>query len=578
MPAVLGINCFSHDTAACLLVDGEVVALGEEERFNRDRHTAALPDQAVQFCLDRAGIDVSDLDAVAFAHHVPVDFARGAIDALKRAAPKRLAAQAYTDARLLMKERHFRRRWRYRGPVLHVGHHQAHAASAFFAGPFDEAAVLTLDRGGDFLSTTLNVGRGNRLLTLAEVGNPHSLGEVYTAVTWYLGFHPNGDEGKVMGLAPYGTDRLVKEFRDLVHFRPDGLFRVNLRWFGYQREGRPVSPRFVARYGPRRAPESEITSEHQDIAYAVQDLVEEAALHVARGLQQTTGARRLCLAGGVALNSVMNTRLLREAGFDEVFVQPAASDAGNAMGAALWAWHHRLGHPRSWSMAHAFLGAEFGEADQQAALRARGVPFTRVGDPSGEAARLLADGKVVGWYQGRAEVGPRALGARSILADPRRDEMRDVVNARVKRREGFRPFAPSILHERGGDYFEGYSPNPFMLLVQRVRTDKRDVIPAVTHVDGTGRLQSVMTDGSATGFRRLIEQFDRLTGVPVVLNTSFNLRGEPIVHRPQEAVTDYLRSEMDALVLGPFVAVKGTNSGASSSSSASEGGGASAER
>ena len=555
LTAVLGVNCFSHDTAACLLVDGAVVAFAEEERFNRDQHTKAFPDAAIAFCLAEGGVAAEELDAVAFAHHAPVDFARGALDALARVAPKRLAAQAYTDARLVQRERAFRRRWGYRGRVVHVGHHKAHAASAFFASPFDQAAVLTLDRGGDFLSTTLNVGRGNRLRTLSEVRNPHSLGEVYTALTWYLGFRPGADEGKVMGLAPYGNDRLVPATADLVRFGPDGRFKVNLRWFGYHRQGTPVSRRFRARYGPPRAPESEITERDRDLAYAVQDLVEEAGLHLARSLRRATGLPNLCLAGGVALNSVMNARVLREAGFDEVFVQPASSDAGNALGAALWVWHQELGRPRAWSMDHAFWGATFGERECAEALSGAGLSFREVADPGAEAARRLADGQVVGWFQGRAEVGPRALGARSILADPRRAHMKDVVNAQVKRREGFRPFAPSVLHERGPEFFEPYHPNPFMLLVLPIRPDKRDLIPAVTHVDGTGRLQSVTREFNPA-FHGLVREFDRLTGVPVVLNTSFNLRGEPMVHRPAEAVADFLRSGMDALVLGPFVAEK----------------------
>ncbi|HYE79311.1 MAG TPA: carbamoyltransferase N-terminal domain-containing protein, partial [bacterium] len=272
MTAILGVNCFSHDSAACLLVDGEIVAFGEEERFNRDQHTNRFPTDAVSFCLDQAGMRASDLDVVAFAQQVPKDLARGAIDAMARVAPKRLAAQAYIDARLLRKEWSFRRTWGYRGRILHVGHHQAHAASAFFASPFDRAAVLTLDRGGDFLSTTLASGEGSHVTTLAEVRNPHSLGEVYTALTWFLGFRPNADEGKVMGLAPYGTGRLAPEVRALLRLLDDGLFEVDLRWFRYQREGRPVSRRFTNRYGPPRVPESEITDRHRDLAYAVQDL------------------------------------------------------------------------------------------------------------------------------------------------------------------------------------------------------------------------------------------------------------------------------------------------------------------
>jgi carbamoyltransferase len=552
---VLGINCFSHDTAACLLADGRIVAFAEEERFNRERHTKRFPDQAIAFCLAQGGVQMGEVDVVAFAHRPGLDLARGLADALGRRAPKRLAVQAYVDANLVRKEAAFRARWRYRGRIEHVGHHDAHAASAFFPSPFERAAVLTLDRGGDFLSTTLQLGTGARLAPLAEVRNPDSLGEVYSALTWYLGFAPNADEGKTMGLAPYGRDKLVPELADLVRRTPDGLFRVNLAWFAYHREGGWLSRAFLDRYGPPRVPESAITELHEDLAFAVQDLLEETALHVARALRQRTGCGDLCLAGGVALNSVMNTRLLREAGFERIFVQPAASDAGNALGAALWVWHQRLGRPRDQAMSHAYFGADWTEQEQADALAGQGLEVRTVADPAEEAARLLADGRIVGWFQGRAEVGPRALGARSILADPRRAETKDVVNARVKRREAFRPFAPSVLDERGHEFFDRYEPNPFMLLVQPVRADQQARIPAVTHVDGTARLQSVTAQENPL-YHRLISRFAARTGVPVVLNTSFNLRGEPIVHRPAEAVADFLASDMDALFLGHLEATK----------------------
>jgi carbamoyltransferase len=552
--AILGINCFSHDTSAALLVDGRLVAFVEEERLNRDVHTKRFPHQAIGACLRLGGIDISDVSMVAFAHRPLTDFHRGALDAVARRAPKRLAAQAFVDARLATRELELRRTWGYRGPVLDVGHHLAHAAGTFYAGPFDEAAVLTLDRGGDFLSTTTNVGRGTHLDVRSEIRNPHSLGEVYTAVTRHIGFHPN-DEGKVMGLAPYGSAKYVDELKDLVTLTADGGFSVNLEWFGYQREATPVSPAFVERYGPAREPGSEITDRDKDLAFAVQDLIEESALHVARHLRRSSGCAHLCLSGGLALNSVMNTRILEEAGFDDVWIQPAAGDAGNALGAALWVWHEHLGHPRSWTMTDAFHGEAWSEDDCATALRRAGVAFERVGSAPAEAARRLSEGKVVGWFEGRAEAGPRALGARSILADPRRAEMRDVVNERVKRREWFRPFAPSVLHERGGEYFDRYHPSPYMLLVLPIREDKQSVIPACSHVDGTGRVQSV-TAAFNPAFHELIERFDALTGVPVVLNTSFNLAGEPMVHRPGEAVADFLRSEMDSLVIGPFVTDK----------------------
>lgn len=555
MTAILGINCFSHDTAAALLVDGEPVAIGEQERFNREVHTTAFPDDAIAFCLEQAGMRIAEVDLVAFAHRPWRDFVLGASDALRRLAPKRLAAQTYVDARLVARERGFRRRWGWRKPILHVGHHLAHGASAFFASPFEDAAVLTVDRGGDFLSTMLARGRAGSLSVLAQVRNPHSLGEVYSAVTGFLGFRPGIDEGKVMGLAPYGSEREEATVREFVRLRPGGLFEVDLSWFGYQREGQPVSRRFRDRFGEPRVPEGPLSPRDKDLAYAVQRLVEEAGLHLARGLRARTGADRLALAGGVALNSVMNGRLLEESGFTDLFVQPAASDAGNALGAALWAWHEVFGGKRCYVMEHPFLGKSWSDAECRRALEARRVPFRVAADRSEAAAELVAAGKVVGWFQGRSEVGPRALGARSILADPRPAEMRDRVNERVKRREWFRPFAPAVLAERGAQYFRGYVPSPFMLLVLPVLPEARSRIPAVTHVDGTARLQSV-TEDFHRDFYRLISAFERRSGVPVVLNTSFNLRGEPMVHRPEEAVATYLRSEMDALVMGPYVAVK----------------------
>ncbi|MCL4449359.1 MAG: carbamoyltransferase [Actinobacteria bacterium] len=556
---ILGVNCFSHDSAACILINGRLIAFGEEERFNRQTHTKEFPNQAIQFCLDTAGLKISDVDVVGFAHKPWTDLARGARDAMLRLAPKRMAAQFYIDTRLLARQRKFRQHWGYKGEIVNVGHHEAHAAGAFYPSPFEQAAVLTLDRGGDFLSTTLGYGEGNRLELPFLVKNPHSLGEVYSALTWYLGFIPNIDEGKVMGLAPYGGKSLVDEMKDFIHLEPNGLFKVNFDWFGYQREAKAVSSKFFNRYGPRRIPESEISDLHKDLAFGIQNLLEESALHVAKRLREVVGSDKLCLSGGIALNSVANTRLLREAGFDHIFIPPAASDAGNALGAALWVWHKLLGHPRedlsTSTLEHPFWGVKFSDADIERTLKDKGLQFHRISNPTQKAAQLLAESKIVGWFSGRAEMGPRALGARSILADPRRQEMRDIVNAKVKRREWFRPFAPSILDERGPDYFEGYYPNPFMLLVMDIKMSKRKEIPAVTHVDGTGRLQSVNKRTNPV-FWQLIKEFEQLTTIPVVLNTSFNLRGEPMVHRPAEAIDDFLNSAMDALFLESYLVEK----------------------
>lgn len=555
LTTILGINFFSHDTAACLLVDGEPRLLVEQERLNRDQHTKRFPGWAIDVCLRDAGISMSDVDAVAVAQRPLSDLARGARDAVARGAPKRLAAQCFTDSRLLARVQYLRRHWRYRGPVHAVGHHQAHAAGAFYASPFDEAAILTIDRGGDFVSTTLGAGRGAEIETFLEIPNPQSLGELYTAVTVHLGFRPGSDEGKVMGLAPYGTPELAPALRELVELRRDGTFHIDLDWFGWQKEGHPVGPRFVERFGPAREPESEITQRDKDLAWAVQDILEEAAVHIGRELRRRSGSSNVCVSGGVALNSVMNRRLLVDGGFDDIFVQPAASDAGNALGAALWAWHQVMQEPRKWVMDHAYLGVGLKDREADAAFRAKGVRCRLVDDPAAEAARLIADGKVVGWFQGRAEVGPRALGNRSILADPRRPDMRDIVNHRVKRREWFRPFAPSVLAEHASDWFEDYHPNPFMLLVQPVKAGREDQVPSITHVDGTARLQTVTREANPL-YYSLIDAFHDLTGVPMVLNTSFNVRGEPMVHRPSEAIDDFLNSEMDAVVIGNRLAEK----------------------
>jgi carbamoyltransferase len=553
---ILGINCFSHDTSAALLQDGIPVAFVEQERFNREKHTREFPDDAVEFCLRAGGISVTELDVVAFAHRTGAGYARGALDAVRRMplGAKRLTAQTWADVARWRKQRDFLKRWHYAGSVVNVGHHTAHAAGAFYSSGFEDAAVLTIDRGGDFVSTTLGQGRLDRLHTSKEVPNPHSIGEIYTAITSWLGFRPNADEGKVMGLAPYGSDSYLSIFRDFVRLTPDGLFRVNLKWFRYHLEAGPLGRRYLERFGPARVPESEITEHHRNVAYAVQALTEETVIHMARALYDLTESPNLALSGGVALNSAMNARLLAETPFEHVFIQPAAGDAGNALGAALYVWHHLLERPRDWSMQHAFLGPEYRQDDFARLLGERQVPCRAVSDPAAEASELLAQSKIVGWFQGRAEVGPRALGARSILADPRRAEMKDVVNAEVKRRESFRPFAPSVLHEKGSEYFERYCFNPFMLLVLPIRREKRNLIPAVTHVDGTGRMQSVGSESPL--FRRLIGQFELRTGIPVVLNTSFNLRGEPIVHRPEEALDDFLRSGMDALFLGDLLVEK----------------------
>ena len=450
-----------------------------------------------------------------------------------------------------------------------VEHHVAHAASAFFVSPFDEAAVLTLDGFGDFASALLAHGRGNRLEVLDRVTFPHSLGIYYTAVTQWLGFPKYGDEGKVMGLAPYGDPAVHRDrMRELV--RLDGLFALELEYFthhvhgvdmtwaeGSPTIGRIFSSRLEDAFGPAREPRADLTKHHEDVAAALQAVLEEAYLHVVREAHRRTGSRNLCLAGGVALNAVANGRIRPETEFDGVYVQPAAGDSGIAVGAAFHVWNQQLGRPRGFVMEHAYTGPEYSDDECEQALRDAGLEPERLDDDAlfAAVAERIAAGDVVGWFQGRMEFGPRALGNRSIVTDPRRHDMKDILNARIKHREPFRPFAPSVLAEKAGEWYEQDYTSPFMILVYKTRPEKRAEIPAVNHVDDTGRLQTVEAHVSPR-YHRLISEFDRLTGVPIVLNTSFN-ENEPIVMTPREAVETFLKTKMDVLALGNNVVRRG---------------------
>ena len=457
-----------------------------------------------------------------------------------------------------------------RADVHNVEHHLAHAASAFFVSPFDEAAVLTLDGFGDFASSMLCHGRDNRLEVLERVLFPHSLGIFYTAVTQWLGFTKYGDEGKVMGLAPYGDpERFLPKMRELVKLEGDS-FELELDFFVHHKEGvdmtwdeqtptigRLFSDRMEQAFGPAREPRTELTKDHEDVAAALQAMLEEAYLHLVRAAHRRTGSKNLCLAGGVALNAVANGRIRPETEFEGVYVQPAAGDSGIAVGAAYYVWNQELGKPRGFVMEHAYTGPQFTDAEAEAAIRAAGFEPERMDDAQlfDHVAGRIADGDVVGWFQGRMEFGPRALGNRSIVVDPRRHDMKDILNARIKHREHFRPFAPSILAETTDDWFEQDYTSPFMVLVYKTRPDKRDEIPAVNHVDDTGRLQTV-EERVSPRYYGLIKAFGDKTGVPIVLNTSFN-ENEPIVMTPEHAVETFAKTKMDLLVLGNLVVRRG---------------------
>ncbi len=568
MTAILGLNAYHGDAAAALVVDGELVAAAEEERFNRVKHCAGFPAQAAAWCLADAGLSAGDLDHVAIGRDPRANIGHKVLRTLLHgASPRYVKARLQNAARVrdVKAELEAALGGEVRAALHNVEHHQAHVASAFFVSPFEDAAILSVDGFGDFASTMLAEGRGATFEVLERVLFPHSLGIFYTAVTQWLGFPKYGDEGKVMGLAPYGTPRFLDEMRQIV--RPKGdTFELGLDWFVHDKEGvemtwdegtpaigRLFSERMVEAFGPPREPRTELTSEHEDVAASLQAMLEEAYLHIVRALWERTKIPRICLAGGVALNAVANGRIRPETPFEDVFVQPAAGDSGIAVGAAFHVWHQELGNPRSFVMEHAYWGPEYSAADYEAALGAAGLEGKALDDDElfPAVAERIAAGDVVGWFQGRMEFGPRALGNRSIVADPRRPDMKDILNARIKHREPFRPFAPSVLAEATGDWYDQDYTSPYMVLVYETLPDRREQIPAVNHVDDTGRLQTVTREASPR-YYRLIKEFERQTGVPIVLNTSFN-ENEPIVMTPQQAVETFQKTRMDVLVLGNLV-------------------------
>jgi carbamoyltransferase len=571
---ILGINAYHGDVSAALLRDGELVAAVEEERFTRVKHASGFPRNAVAACLSIGGVAPDDIEHVAVSRDFRTNRLRrvwfglrhrpglGLVTArLRNAGKVDRVEDRIADSLGVSPNR--RLHW--------VEHHPAHLASAFFASPFEEAAVCSIDGFGDFVSTATAVGRGSEMKVGRRVYFPHSLGQLYLAITQYLGFWKFGDEYKVMGLAPYGEPAFVDRMRQLVHVAADGAFRLDLSYFRHWSEGvsmtwddgAPVigqayTAKLEQLLGPPRRSEDPIQPRHEAIAASLQVVFEEVALHVLNALQKRTGLRRLCLAGGCAMNSVLNGKIRERTPFREVYVQPAAADNGTSLGAALHVWHQTLGQPRRFTMDHGYWGPEFSEGEVgQAVDLARteiaqtGCTVRTIADPAELCrwtAERLARGRIVGWFQGRMEWGARALGNRSILADPRRADMREIINSKIKFREKFRPFAPSILEEALDEYFVGAVADPFMVQVYPVRPERRQTIPAVTHVDGSGRLQTVSQKTNPL-YWQLLKAFEAETGVPVLLNTSFN-ENEPIVHHPREALECFLRTRMDALVVG----------------------------
>ncbi|MFQ5583133.1 MAG: carbamoyltransferase [Calditrichia bacterium] len=584
---ILGISAFYHDSAACIVRDGEIVAAAQEERFTRKKHDHNFPKHAIEYCLQEAGVTPERIDYVAFYDKPWLKFER-LLETYLAYAPSGIASFLMSMP-LWLKEKLWmgdliKKETEYDGDILYPEHHQSHAASAFFPSPFDSAAFLTLDGVGEWATASWGIGKNNKIDIKYELKFPHSLGLLYSAFTYYTGFKVNSGEYKVMGLAPYGEPRYVNLILDeVMDLKEDGSFRLNMKYFNYCQGLTMTSKAFHKLFGgPPRKPESKLTQREMDLARSVQDVVEEVMLRMARHVRKESGEKNLCLAGGVALNCVGNGKILRANIFDNIWIQPAAGDAGGALGAALFVWHQVLDKPRQVlpqrdSQRGSYLGPAFRNGQIEAWLKENGYPYRQFNDEEIclETARYIDEGKVVGWFSGKMEFGPRALGARSIIGDARSSEMQSVMNLKIKYRESFRPFAPSCLKEDVSEYFEIDRDSPYMLLVAPVKKERRKKmtpeqeklfgidklniprsdIPAITHVDYSARIQTVDKE-THPRYHRMISEFKKRTGYGVIINTSFNVRGEPIVCTPQDAYLCFMRTEMDVLVLENYILFK----------------------
>lgn len=564
---ILGISAFYHDAAAAIIKDGEIIAAAEEERFTRKKHDHSFPVRAIEFCLKAAGVTVGDVEIVAFYEKPFLKFGR-IIKTHLAYVPGEMrsfisSVPPWINKELFVKER-IRKVLGYEGKVIFPEHHHSHAASAFYPSPFDEAAILTIDGAGEWATASIARGKGNKIEILKEMCFPHSLGFLYSVFTGYCGFKMNSGEYKLMGLAPYGEPRYVDIIiRELIDLKKDGSFRINIKYFDFSGGQAIANKKFHGLFGgPPREPESRIEKRYMDVARSIQTVTGKIVTMMADHARDITGMENLCLSGGVALNSVANGKVLREGRFRNVWIQPASSDAGAALGSALIGWHEYLGNERGLSdgtdrQKATLLGPSFSDDEIEACLIAKGISYERIpfDEVPAVVADLLAEEKVIGWFQGRMEFGPRALGSRSILADPRAGDMRSVMNERIKFRESFRPFAPSVLREKAGEYFGMEAEDPYMLLVSSVESSKRGDIPAVTHVDHSARVQTVKREDNPL-YYDLLNEFYEKYGCPLVINTSFNVRGEPIVCTPEDALRCFARTNIDYLVMGTFLVSK----------------------
>ncbi len=565
---VLGINAYHADSSAAIFKDGEMIAATEEERFRRIKHWAGFPSLAVEFCLREAGITLAEVDHIAIGRDPKAKFLKKLFFFAKNAATsfnfikdRFQNLQNIASIEVELSKISGLSEASIKSKIHQVEHHRSHLASAFFASPFNESAILSIDGSGDFSTTMFAVGRGSKIEVIDSIDFPHSLGVFYTAFTQLLGFPYYGDEYKVMGLAPYGTPKYVEKLRDVILWKKGGLFELNLDYFRSASQGYveyenniPIvhslfGKKMMEVFGPVRKKEEALTQYHKDIAASVQRFTEETIFHILKGLHERTGLTNVCIAGGVAQNSVANGKLTRNTPFKNVYIPSAGHDAGISMGAAQYVYHHTLSQSRVEPIYSAYTGAKFSNDEIEAVLKAANVSYKKYSDDElyEKVANKLIDAGVIGWFNGRAEFGPRALGARSILADPRRNDAKELLNSKIKRRESFRPFAPSILKEHVSEYFEVDDIVPFMEKVFPIRKEKQALIPAVTHADGSGRLQSVDA-AISPAYHKLISTFYKKSGVPILLNTSFN-ENEPIVNTPQEALDCFLRTSMDMLVM-----------------------------
>ena len=577
---ILGVNAYHPDSSACIIKDGELLAAVEEERFLRIKHWAGFPKESIKYCLEETNIGLKDLDYIALNRNPKANLYKKVIFTLLNRPSFSLAKNRLSNILqmerikdTLSQEFPIPKR-KIKAKICKIEHHRAHLASSFFVSPFDKATVVSLDGFGDFTSLMVARGLNNKIDCLYAVNYPHSLGIFYTAVTQFLGFKKFGDEYKVMGLSAYGKPKYIKEMEEVLILKPEGRFALDLNYFSFYKKrdcmlwnnSEPIlenvfSEKLIEKFGPPRVYEEEISVYHCDLAASLQAIYEKVFFHILNHAYKLTGISNLCLAGGCALNSLANGKIFDHTPFKEIYIQPASSDAGGSLGACFYLYHQILGKERGFVMRDAFWGPRYEEGEVKCEIMRKKDELDRLGcaiekiedddELCRKVAEFIAQGKIIGWFQGRMEWGPRALGNRSILADPRKEKIKDILNNLIKKREWFRPFAPSILVEKVGEYFEKDYPDPFMLKVYPIKEDKRNIIPAVTHVDGTGRLQTVSKEENPL-FWRLIREFEKITSVPVLVNTSFN-ENEPIVCKPQEAMDCFLRTKIDILVMGNYI-------------------------